>query len=95
MGQPVFTMPIPVKFTAKYDQLKYLCNTHFLAHLTLRKLLLKEPQPVSGGTQSMRVYDQMKHRTRNAVEASWSGNWVSLMTIMYLWNANTERVTMD
>ena len=56
---------------------------------------LKVPNPSIGGKETKNEYIQMKMRVRKVDRGVDRGNCLSLVTIMYLCRANTERVTID
>ena len=56
---------------------------------------LKVPNPSIGGKETKKEYVQMKMRVRRVEVVVERGNCLSLVTIMYLCRANTDRLTMD
>ena len=66
-----------------------------LAYLTPSVFWLKVPKPSIGGKETKNEYVQMKMRVRRVDLRVERGNCLSLVTIMYLCRANTDRVTID
>ena len=86
--------PVPIHLT---PQLKYPRSSNrqlccCLPYLTPSVFWLKVPKPSIGGKVTKNEYVQMKKRVDLRVER---GNCLSLVTIMYLCRANTDRVTID
>ena len=66
-----------------------------LAYLTPSVFWLKVPKPSIGGKETKNEYVQMKKRVRRVDLRVERGNCLSLVTIMYLCRANTDRLTID
>ena len=66
-----------------------------LAYLTPSVFWLKVPKPSIGGKETKNEYVQMKKRVRRVDLRVDRGNCLSLVTIMYLCRANTDRLTID
>ena len=82
------------------QKLKIKCSTDFCLihpdpHLICRLLWLKVPHPNIGGMLTVKVYPQMKMRVTMVERGVDRGNCLSLVTIMYLCMASTDKVTMD
>jgi hypothetical protein len=56
---------------------------------------LKVPNPSIGGKETKKEYVQIKMRVRRVDVVVERGNCLSLVTIMYLCTASTDRLTME
>ena len=65
------------------------------SYLTPSVFWPKVPNPSIGGKETKKEYVQIKMRVKRVDKGVERGNCLSLVTIMYLCRANTDKVTMD
>ena len=92
-----WSSPVPIHLT---PQLQYpgssnhpLCSSPH--YLTPRVFWLKVPNPNIGGKDTKNEYVRIKVSVRSVDLMVERGNCLSLVTIMHLCRASTDRVTMD
>ena len=92
-----WSSPVPIHLT---PQLQYPGSSNHqlcccLPYLTPSVFWLKLPNPSIGGKEIKNEYVQINVSVRRVDLMVERGNCLSLVTIMHLCRANTERVTMD
>ena len=92
-----WSSPVPIHFTAQLHHPglypHQLCLLY--GYLTPKLFWPKVPNPIIGGKETKNEYVQMKMMVRRVDMGVDKGNCLSLVTIMYLCRAKTDRVTID
>ena len=90
------TLPLDTTTETSYPCFIIRCVfTLQYCYLTPRAFWPKVPNPSIGGKETKNEYVQMKMRVNRVDMGVDKRNCLSLVTIMYLCRANTDRVTID
>ena len=91
----VLPSPHPLDPTAAISWVIQSSSVFLPHYLTPRVFWLKVPNPNIGGKDTKNEYVQMKVSVRRVDLMVERGNCLSLVTIMHLCRASTDRLTMD